>query len=345
MTEASKSPEHIRISSLIETIQRHPIETLRDERWLMPTKWFEYRFVSPKEANRLFERVYQNVYRRRIEQEVDRNLAQNVKGLNARTLASSPRERSQLVAARQRADELGMSYPVYIEAAFEFALRRGDERKKFPRPNQLHGNEKSAPWFAEFVMQCWREQTSNGLVRVEHPAYLIENYRGMPAQDEFRRFVLDHVEQVNMPLHRAIRLFTYDRKQVPADLFKSMVPEDKFAHAIEIVESDLVHHPLDDDTPVPLSLSQLWPTCFGMHYTHEPASAECSACPLALGCRKVGDLVLRKAAAQAGVPDPAADYIRKLDRERQQRRRDRKREEKHAACFSTPPNTSTPVHP
>ncbi|WP_449414864.1 hypothetical protein [Ochrobactrum teleogrylli] len=345
MSETSKSPEHHRIDTLIETVQQHPTDFLKKERQLMAVKWFDYRFLSPKAANRLFMRTYQEVFRRMFAREVDHERASGVNGVNVMMVKRDARQRSQLAAARQRADSFGISYPCYIEAAFDFALQRGDKRKFFPLPNELHGNPKAAPWLEQYIERRWQEQISNSLVRVEHPAYLIENYRGMAAQDDFRRFILEHVEQVGMPLHHAIRLFTYERKQMPADLFKSTVPEEQFSRAMESVESDLKHHPLDGEVPMPISPSHLWPTCFGMHYTHEPASAECSACPLAPGCGKVGDLVLRRAAVQAGVPDPAADYIRRLDRERQQRFRDRKRQEKHAARFSTPPNTSTPVHP
>lgn len=344
MPQNSKPPEHIRIASLIETIQQHSSEVLADERRLTTTKWFDYRFLSPKQANRLFQRAYQDVYRGKIAQGVDIDLARNVNGLNTQTLATNPRERSQLVAARQRADEFGMSYPVYIEAAFDFALSRGNKRKALPRPNQLHGNEKSAPLFVEYVKQRWNELLASGLTRVVHPAYLVANYRGMAAQDDFRRFALDYVARTHMPFHRAIRMFTYERKQVPIDLFKAIIPEEQFEYVMEIVKADLRDHPLDDDARMPLSPSQLWPTCFGMHYTHEPMSPECSSCPQVFNCKKVSDVVLRKAAAQAGVADPAGDYSRRMDRERQQRCRDRKRRTKDAGCFSTPPDPSLSFH-
>lgn len=344
MSEISKSPEHTRIESLIETIQRHPADVLEVERRLMTVKWFDYRFLSPKEANRLFARTYQEVYRRKAAENIDREMASKMSGVHFLTMKISARERSQLVAARQRADEFGMSYPAYIEAAFDFALRRGDKRKSFPRPNQLHGNEKAAPLFAKYVMKRWQELLSDGLVRVDHPAYLIENYRGMAAQDDFRRFILDQVKQTSMPLHRAIRMFCFERKQVPVDSFKSIVSDEQFERAMENVESDLNHIPIEDIAPVPVTSSQLWPTCFGLHYAHQPLSSSCASCLQAPNCKKIGDLVLSKAAAQTGVADPAGDYRRRMDRERQQRCRDRKRKAKDAARFSTPPNPSFSSH-
>lgn len=342
MSEISSSPDHNRVLSLIETIQQHPTQLLQAERRLMATKWFDYRFLSPKEANRLFTRTYQEVYRRKFAENIDREMARKVNGINFSKMKTDARERSQLVIARQRADEFGMSYPVYIEAAFDFAMRRGNKRKALPRPSQLHGNGKAAPAFVEYIMKRWEELLLDGLVRVEHPAYLIENYRGMPAQDDFRRFVLDHVKQTSMPLERAIRTFAYEKKQVPADLFRSIRSEDMFKRAMESVESDL----RDEIASVPLTSSQLWPTCFGMNYTHHPSSLECSACPQASNCKKIGDFVLRKAAMQVGVSDPAEDYHRRMGRKRKQKQRlqDRERKAKGAGRIGTPPDTSIPSH-
>ncbi|OVE88127.1 hypothetical protein B7W89_19660 [Agrobacterium tumefaciens] len=345
MPETSKSPEQIRVESLIKTIQEHPTDVLEAERPLTAIKWFDYRFMSPKEANRLFMKTYQNIYRRKFAEEVDVERAKKVSGVHVLTMKDDARERSQLVAARQRADELGISYPVYIEAAFDFALKRSDKRKTFPRPNQLHGNDKSTPWLTAFIVARWKEQLPSTLASVDHPSYLLENYREIPAQDDFRRFVLNYVKEVNMPLHSAIRTFTYERQQVPAELFKSITTERTFKRAMEIVESDLNHIPVDATVPVHPISTHRWPTCFGMHYTLDPSSSECAACPQMEGCKMLGELILEKASAQAGVADPAGDYKRRNDRERQQRCRANKRNKNDKPGFSTLPHTPEQIFP
>jgi poly-D-alanine transfer protein DltD len=119
MTKTPKSPEQLRVDSLIETIQQHPTDVLEAERRLYSTKWFDYRFMSSEELNRLFTKIYQQVYRRKFAAEVDMQFAKNVSGVHVLTMRKSQRERSQLVIARQRADEFGIPYPVYIEAAFK----------------------------------------------------------------------------------------------------------------------------------------------------------------------------------------------------------------------------------
>ncbi|QBJ15517.1 hypothetical protein EYD00_18935 [Agrobacterium sp. 33MFTa1.1] len=325
MTKTPKSPEQLRVDSLIETIQQHPTDVLEAERRLYSRKWFDYRFMSPHDANMLFARTYQEIFRRKFAAEVDSQSVENVSGIHLRTIATNARERSHLVAARQRADDFGVPYPFYIEVALEFALRRGDKRDKFPRPNQLHGNDKSAPWFAKFLMGRWREYVTAGLARVEHPSYRIENYRGIPAQDDFRRFILEYVKEVSMPLHRAIQLFSYDRKQVPAEIFKSITTEEAFERALAIADSNLSDGPVAEMGSTSLGSTERWPTCFGMHYTHDPSSKECSSCPQRQGCKKLGDFVLSEASRQCGVEDPAGDYKRRMDRKRQQRCRAKKR--------------------
>ncbi|MES5099266.1 hypothetical protein ABUK73_13640 [Agrobacterium sp. BA1120] len=187
-------------------------------------------------------------------------------------MKDNARERSQLVSARQRADRLGIPYPFYIETAFDFALLRGNRRRRFPRPNQLHGNRASEGLCEQFVIKRWPAYVADGLFRVEHPIYLIENYRGLPAQEDFRRFVLDHVKEVQLPLHRAIQKFTYHRHQVPAEYFRTLVSEDVFNNAMEIVESDLQIFPVVTIPNVPLTSTERWPTCFGLHYTLNPSS-------------------------------------------------------------------------
>lgn len=324
MSQISQSAEYIRLSSLIDTLQQHPTSILENERSLMTVKWFDYRFLSPKEANRLFQKTYQRIYKQKIAKLIDVGMARNVSGVKSQTLATNARERSQLVMARQRADASGMSYPAYIEACFDFAANKSDKRSKFPQPNQLHGNKKSEPYLHEAITKHWNELMASDLVPIEHPAYLIENYKGLPAQDAYRRFILDYVRRENIPLHRAILKYTYTREQMPLDIFKSEFEPEIYDQAIEIVASDLRHSPIAAVSHPQIDKTHLWPTCFGMHYTHQPNAPECMSCPLNAACMKVGNLILSKAAAQAGVSDPAGDYEKRLarDRKREQRVRD-----------------------
>ncbi|MCZ7858490.1 hypothetical protein O9X81_17840 [Agrobacterium salinitolerans] len=338
MTETSKSPEQLRLRSLIETIQQHPTEVLQAERQLYGMKWFDYRFMSPHDSNMLFARTYQEIFRRKFAAEVDSQSVENVSGIHLRTIATNARERSHLVAARQRADEFGIAYPFYIEAAFDFALRRGNKRKKFPRPNQLHGNDASADLFVKYVTGRWREHVTAGLARVEHPSYLIENYRKIQAQDDFRRFILKHVQEASMPLHRAIQIFSYDRKQVPAEIFRSIANEEVFERALAIADSYLSDGPVAEVVSTSWGSTERWPTCFGMHYTHDPSSKECSSCPQRQGCKKLGDAVLSEASKQCGVEDPAGDYNRRMDRKRQQRCRAKRRAQTDDSGSGTRPH-------
>lgn len=336
MLKKLKNPEHVRFENLIDDMLQNSDITLIAERNLLSKKWFEYRFYSPSQADRCFLKAYQNIYSRKIAENIDRDLARNARGAHSKTIEHNTRERSQLRAARQRADEFGMPYPVYIEAAFNFALLKSDKRKHFPRPNELHGNSEAAPWFVDYVMKRWHELLADGLFSVEHPAYLIENYKDLPAQNEFRAFIVQHVQHENIPLHRAIRKYTYEKRQIPLDVFKNNFPEALFQQALKIAESDLQHHPVDVERVIPIGKSQLWPTCFALHYTCTPTSPECSSCPLLPGCQKTGDSLVAKAGVKIGIADPAADYEKRLARDRKRRQRERERKNKTASLQNVP---------
>ena len=319
-----KSPEARRLEKLIETITSYPLELLEAERPLLNIKWFDYRFLSPEQANKRFFRIYQEVYRRKFRAEIDMERADKVSGVHALTLSTDPRERTQLMAARQRADATGLPYELYVESAFDFLLRRGDHRKRFPRPNQLHGSPASAHLLIAFLKERYRDYLSFGLMKVEHPAYLISHYEGLPSQDDYRRFIFQHVLHEGMAWDRAIRTYVYDRAQVPLEVFKNACPPHNFDQAIASVTADLNRFPIQAQTSSEKHRAQVWPTCFGMHYTIDVSSPECSQCPLMAACQKVANVVLGQAAAITGVADPARDYQRRLTRNRQRKCRLRK---------------------
>ncbi|WP_421522113.1 hypothetical protein [Ochrobactrum quorumnocens] len=332
MNQPVKSPEHLRIRANFDAMLQNPVPVLEAERELMTKKWFEYRFLSSKECNRQFLKDYQTIFRRKFAENIDAASAGNVSGANSQTMKDDARERSQLVAARQRADALGTPYNVYIEAAFDFALKRNNERKALPRPNQLLGNDRTSDYVVKHILTRWNEMLSNRLFKVEHPAYLISSYRNLPAQNDFRKFIIEHVKQTSMSLDRAIRKYTYDLCQIPLDVFKESFPAEMFDRAMQSVESDLLTFPVENPTASPLKEMHLWPNCFGLHYTYNPSSSECSSCPQASNCNKISQFTFGAASKHAGVDDPAADYDRRLARERQQRHRTKKREAKLLAA-------------
>lgn len=332
MIHPIKSPEELRIRANIDAMLQNPVSVLEAERKLMTSKWFEYRFLSSKECNRQFLYDYQTIFRRKFAETIDAASAGNVSGVRTLTMKNDARERSQLVAARQRADALGAPYDVHIEAAFDFALKRSNERKALPRPNQLLGNDRTSDYVVKYIHTRWDEMLSNRLFKVEHPAYLISSYRNLPAQNDFQKFIIEHVKQTSMSLDRAIRKYTYDLGQIPLEVFKASFPAEMFDRAMHSVKSDLLTFPAENTAASPIRKVDLLPTCFGLRYTYDPSSSECSFCPLASNCNNVGQLISGVASKEAGVDDPAADYNRRLARERQQRHRAKKREAKLLAA-------------
>jgi hypothetical protein len=104
------------------------------ERDLYGQKWFDYRFLSPIAATARFYHLYQDVYRWKYAANIDALEAERKTGVSKKATRG---ERTSFWRARQFADELGVTYEVFLEAAFQVCIRRGWNR--LPQMNQLYG--------------------------------------------------------------------------------------------------------------------------------------------------------------------------------------------------------------
>ena len=170
-------------------------------------KWFNYKFMDPLDATKLFTRIYVNQYKRVFRANFDVEKAKHVHGIRLNKFIASPQERTQIWLARQRADATGMPYNVYIELSLDFALRR--RRKTIPRPNQLHHHNCPREWNSHRA-ETWHDYLKDLRPVAEHPAYRIENYRGLSAQDDYRKFILDRVSASSSPLSSLMELYCDD---------------------------------------------------------------------------------------------------------------------------------------
>jgi hypothetical protein len=92
------------------------------ERDLYGQKWFDYRFLSPMAATARFYVLYQDVYRWKYATTIDSLEAEKKTGVSRKGTRG---ELTSLWRARQFADELGVTYEVFLEAAFKVCIRRG----------------------------------------------------------------------------------------------------------------------------------------------------------------------------------------------------------------------------
>lgn len=113
-----------RLADLLWMARNIKREDITRERNLLTSKWFDYRFLSPLEATELFVEAYRAQYKIEFTREIDRSHADAVDGVRLEQLYNDPKMRTQIWRARQRADETGMPYDVYMQASFNFASRK-----------------------------------------------------------------------------------------------------------------------------------------------------------------------------------------------------------------------------
>jgi len=308
-----------RQKNLIWSGQMFEPAILAKESELMNKKWFDYRFLDPMKATKQFIRAYKDTFKKHFRESIDHERESNVNGINWKKFYEDPRVRTQIWKARQRADETGMPYDVYVELAFHFALKR--DRKMFPQPSQLHfPNAANAHW-EKFRAENWKERIDNGLFRVEHPAYRIENFDGLPAQTDYRSFIFDWARSSSRPLYFCIRRYSYDLCQVPEELFRDVITPEVFSNELKVAKSDLANIPPEPRSAPDIHKHELWPSCFGLPHAKNPISIHCATCSFAGACEQIANKVLQKIKDSAGSDNPVLERKRQQMRDRQRRHR------------------------
>ncbi|SOE18219.1 hypothetical protein SAMN05877838_3137 [Hoeflea halophila] len=332
--QKAQQTHSVRIKHLLRAGEVFDRKTLAAEPSLFASKWFDYRFISPYRATMLFVRTYQDVFRRKIAQVVDKGLASNVSGIKATSLKNNDQVRTQVWKARQRADEVGMPYDLYIEAAFEFALNRN--RTMMPQPNQLHFPGNAEESWKSFRDKVWADRIRNGLFKVTHPAYRVENYRGLVAQDEYRQFVRLQASDFHKPLRHVMQRYCFEFEQMPPEIFEGIVSPEVFDNELAVARQEADRSVFDPEPLQPFEKDDLWPSCFGLPHARNPEASPCSDCRECAGCKLVGEGILKKLMERHGSTEPKDDHKKTLARER--KRKQRRLEKERATTDAKPEN-------
>ncbi|MFP1634136.1 hypothetical protein ACLB6G_20595 [Zhengella sp. ZM62] len=336
-----RGSQELRLARILETAECCEMSCLRKERELMNVKWFEYRFMSPAKATSLFAQEYREAFRRSFAANIDFRQAENVSGINSRTMFENRRVRTQVWRARQRADETGMPYNHYLSAAFKFAERR--QRKWLPQPSQLHFPDSAHEAWTEFRDRYWEECLRDLSPDVANdPAFLIENYCGLPAQDAYRMFIVGEGRRHHRNVGGLLQTYTFQKRQVPAEMFRELVPEDIYQSAVEDTEAswEKWSELCEPTQELECRKHDLWPSCLGLPNVQDLSVAPCISCPLADLCSRVAAGISLKLVERHGSDDPAADRKRVQARLRKQRQRERAK----AAMSATPPAPERVTH-
>lgn len=158
------------------------------ERRLHQQKWFDYRFISPRGATERFYVLYQDVYRRKYGANFDTFEAVLKTGVNKKGTRAGL---TSFWRARQFADELGVMYEIFLEAAFQVFIRRGWRR--LPHVNQLYGS-KNREIIASAVNSLWVDHIGDRFTISALPQYREEAHEGLDAQNEHRKWVMGQLK-------------------------------------------------------------------------------------------------------------------------------------------------------
>lgn len=170
---------------------------------LMTTRWFDYRDMHPVAATYLFAHFYVEQTRKFYIQNVDIRTVEDARAFTPDDIFMS-RDLTSMWLARRAADELGLPYPFVLQFAQSRFLSRLQHR--FPRPNQLYGEE-----FEIDVAAAWQERLGCQLTYSTQARYKASAWARQLAQAQHIKFVVQQVKRRPGPHHRILaRLFNED---------------------------------------------------------------------------------------------------------------------------------------
>jgi hypothetical protein len=272
------------------------------ERDLDQTKWFDYRFSTPMEATEAFASAYQEEFQRQYSKNIDTEESRGKTGTRGNSWKSNARELNSFWSARQFADELGVPYDFFVHHTMTLLLRWG--WKHIPRPNQLYG-DKIRDAVGKEILERWAEWTGARFTFSKLPQYLVENFRGSPAQIAHREWIIAQLKQRNGRIGSAC----FTDRVLPIDLAVVEFGSDKVNDA----RLDTVGSPKER---IVLDLDLTMPSCHGVLHSYDLSVERCRQCAAKGTCAGLTSQVRDFIVARTNSDDPIAENRRRLQRER-----------------------------
>lgn len=299
-------------------------EDLAVESDLMLVKWPDYKFLNPWDATVLFGRTYQVEFKDAIRRHCDYRLADRVKGIDIPGLRYNQRELTSLWRARQQADNLGIRYREYIHFCIDFAMNR--KRTTIPRPNQLFFSEKSKEAWISMLSEFWTQRLFENIARIDPlEQYHFGSYRGLPAQDAYRNFIVERTMDARRSWSDDIRVYSIQRREVPIRMFARKMDKAHFDQVFKSLRAHDRSSPFERAPDPGLRDYQLWQSCFGVPHAQKSGNAACGSCPQRRACKSMAEAVLAAVVAEKGSADPVREKALEANRARVQRHREKKR--------------------
>jgi hypothetical protein len=283
-----------RAKAIVAAARLIPKNRLARERYLASVKWFDYRWLSPFEATELFTETCLRAYTENWCIRWRSNVEASEGGLRLAGIRFSAEDALALWDARQSADEMGIPYNFFMKHLYRISnRRRGQHRPSREEIIPLHWTQP----LSRGLRDEWRNHHRYRRVMVsELPQYRVEAFRGLPAQIEHRRWVLDHIEyQRDRDFY--IGRFVFLERLVSPEMAAARFGE----MALKKAQAEI-----GGSSPTELeevSDSSLWPACFTLPHAVDVTKG-CSSCPLVGSCTAGGEIV-KKALVQCYGTDDA----------------------------------------
>ena len=297
-----RSLNQIRFREILDATRRFSKLDRERERILHGRKWFDYRFLSPMAATVRFYHLYQDVYRWKYAANIDTLEAEQKTGVSRKATRG---EGTSFWRARQFADDLGVTYEVFLHAAFQVCIRRGWSR--LPHINQIYG-EKNREAIASAVKMDWAEHISSRFTISILPQYREESYRRLEAQIDHRNWVMDQIKaRHGSPL--SIGRACYIHKVLPEN--DALLEYGQMR--LDQAKAEIKFDGLVPDEPGVAAV--LMPSCFGLPGAPDSGGG-CGGCRVFRACLTVEAAARNQTIEKFGSDDPVLNHRKAQGRKR-----------------------------
>lgn len=210
-------------------------EHFADMAMIYESRWWDYRRLSPGHSFMLFNREYLKAMKsgaRNFVQSRGPQRHENGKIMTPAEIASHNNlygaiftkqtesdvwERgSQYIVgvfkAMLAADIFGIPYDTFCKLSIEHALERQWDR--VPQPWHLYNDRLCAE-----TINLWTAQCQHKLRAAVHPMYELANYVGLPAQDQYRAWLIEQIEaRVVTDPAIPLAVMVYHKRHLPEDM-------------------------------------------------------------------------------------------------------------------------------